>query len=193
MSFPRTHKSDPLDLCPRTAFENLYAVHAPAIKAYLAKRGWMEQADDIAQEVFLRAWRGRETFRRDSSFQTFLIGITRKVVVDFMRRRMREDRMQLSMQTARESPNERGIPGIPGSLDPVFTNACSRDLHRSIQQRITGLPAIYRQAVELSVLLGMNSTDAARQAGCPEKVFRNRLYRALKILRDCMREFSHRA
>jgi len=70
------------------AFERLYRHHAPRIFALALRmtrtRG---EAEDVTQEVFLRAWRSLGTFRRGSTFATWIHSIARNVVFDGSRTR----------------------------------------------------------------------------------------------------------
>src|SRR5512133_2168108 len=71
----------------REAFMQLVRVHQAGVRAFAhGLLGDRVLAEDIAQEAFLRAWRGLEKFRGEAAFATWLYAIARRVALDEVRR-----------------------------------------------------------------------------------------------------------
>jgi RNA polymerase sigma-70 factor (ECF subfamily) len=64
------------------AFERLYRMHLPRIHSLVRRMTGDRDADDVTQEVFVRAWRKLDTFRGDSAFGTWLYRLALNAVVE---------------------------------------------------------------------------------------------------------------
>ena len=82
-----------------SAFEELVTRYEKRVYAIaLRSSGSPEDAADITQEVFLKAWRSMESFRGDSGFSTWLFRITMNMCVDHARRRQTQPQTQPLVQ-----------------------------------------------------------------------------------------------
>ncbi len=115
------------------------------------------EADDLTQEVFLRAHTAMHAFRADSSSRTWLLAIARRVCSDALRRRYRVRRLR-----DRLSPPEP--VGLGSSLEPD-------DLVRRLEPE-------RREAFFLTQFLGLSYHEAAEVCGCPVGTIRSRVARA---------------
>ncbi len=80
----RTQKDD------RSAFSLIYERYSTSVLSYLYRMlGNLEDVESIAQEVFLRAFRFRATYRYPQKFSTWLFTITRNLAINYSRRRKR--------------------------------------------------------------------------------------------------------
>jgi RNA polymerase sigma-70 factor (ECF subfamily) len=127
-------------------------------------------AEDMAQEVFLKAYRSLASFRGDSTFATWLISIA----VNTFRSRLRAE----------------GQPLL--SLDPERTFATARSPLRSIEERqraeavrraVLNLPQRYRDAILLFYFEEKDLAESARVLGVPEGTLKARLHRGRELLR----------
>lgn len=125
--------------------------------AHLVDRG---AADDLTQEVYLRAMRKAPNFRGDSSARTWLLVIARRVAADEIRRRQRRRRLPVPAETIE-----------PDASGPHAVN----DL-------IAELPDERREAFVLTQLLGLSYAEAAEAAGVPIGTIRSRVARAREQL-----------
>src|SRR5574341_2183656 len=69
------------------------------------------EADDVTQDVFLRAWRALPSFRAESSGRTWLLSIARRACVDAIRRQSRWRRLTARLHTA-SVPATAGTPAV---------------------------------------------------------------------------------
>ena len=117
-------------------------------------------ADDLTQEVYLRAMRSVPRFRGDSSARTWLLTIARRTCADEIRTRQRRRRLP--------DPEERTEP------DPADAHALTSLVDR--------LPRDRREAFVLTQLLGLSYAQAAAAAEVPVGTIRSRVARAREQL-----------
>ena len=117
-----------------------------------------EAADDVTQEVFLRAYRALPRFRGDSSARTWLLSIARRTCADAIRDLRRRRRLVTRL--------ERPEP----VADP--TRAVS------VEALLAGLDPDRRQAFVLTQVLGLSYGEAAEVCDCPVGTIRSRVARA---------------
>jgi RNA polymerase sigma-70 factor (ECF subfamily) len=138
--------------------------------------GSMADADDLAQETFVRAWQRLETFAGEAKFSTWLCRIAMNACLNW---RHREGRRGNVHQTwADNTLNDAATH----PSDPAATERNHR-----VQAALARLPEKQRAAIVLTVYQEMNHAEAARTLGCTEatvswRVFaaRNKLKRWLK-------------
>ena len=145
----------------RDAFMQLVWVHQAGVRAFVhGLIGDRVLAEDIAQEAFLRAWRGLGAFRGDAAFATWLYTIARRAAVDEIRR-----------PAVRTVPvDEAAALADQRSSDPVLRG----DLERALQ----ALEPAQREAFLLVVVLGLSYQEVAGMTGCPGGTVASRVFRA---------------
>jgi RNA polymerase sigma-70 factor (ECF subfamily) len=133
-------------------------------------------ADDLAQEVFLTAWRAIGSFRSGSSFYTWLYRIAVNASLTFLKRRGREKN---------RAPFDENLAvaasGRPPASAPEGSSAAS-ELTARIDEAIAALPAHFRASFALVVDQGLSHADAARVLGCSENTVSWRMHKARKLL-----------
>jgi RNA polymerase sigma-70 factor, ECF subfamily len=117
-------------------------------------------ADDLTQEVYLRAMRSVGGFRGDSTARTWLLTVARRTAADEIRRRQRRRRLP--------RPVERHEPDHAG--------------HHALRALVAALPDDRREAFVLTQVLGLSYTEAADVAGVPVGTIRSRVARAREQL-----------
>ncbi|MEU6170034.1 sigma-70 family RNA polymerase sigma factor [Streptomyces tanashiensis] len=125
-----------------------------------------QAADDLTQEVFLRALTALPRFEGRSSARTWLLSIARRTVVDSLRRAAARPRLsdQDDWQTAAERAQPRGLPGFEDGI--------------ALAELLAAIPEERREAFVLTQLLGLSYAEAAESAGCPVGTIRSRVARA---------------
>jgi RNA polymerase sigma-70 factor (ECF subfamily) len=164
------------------AFGQLHAALRLAVRDFVASRhGFFgsDEIDEIAQEVFLRAWKNAPNFRRNASAKTYLFGIARNVLREALRRRAKGPLPFLR--------NLDDIEGRPHDF-PVDDNVPL--IAQAIERAKAELTAEQRKAFELVCIQGLTIADAAKRCDCSPNQFRNRLWRAKTKLRESLRRWS---
>jgi RNA polymerase sigma-70 factor (ECF subfamily) len=72
------------------AYERLYRAHLPRVYSLVRRMAGVDQADELTQDVFVRAWQKLHLFRGDSAFSTWLHRVAVNVVLEWMRSRRHE-------------------------------------------------------------------------------------------------------
>jgi RNA polymerase sigma-70 factor (ECF subfamily) len=128
------------------------------------------RAEEMAQEAFLRAWRGLAQWRRESSFSTWPFSLAANVYRTELKRFPEET---LPIEEARE-------PSHPaGQLQAVLMQRCAETVRRAV----LALPMRYREPVILFYFQEMDLSLAAATMGMPEGTMKARLSRARALLR----------
>jgi len=128
------------------------------------------RAEEMAQEAFLRAYRGLSQWRRDAVFSSWLFALATNLYRSELRR----------------------IPARAVSLDDIAEPADARasdggledqDRDLAVRRAVGALPAKYREALILFYFHDMDVTTAAQSLGLPEGTVKARLFRGRELLR----------
>ncbi|TDC42571.1 sigma-70 family RNA polymerase sigma factor [Micromonospora sp. KC213] len=136
------------------------------VRRFLAALVSPDEADDLAQETYLRAMRSLPSFAARSSARTWLLGIARRVAVDHVR-----------VATSRP----RTVP-LSDSSEPADPRYSGFDQRVTLEQIIAALPGDRREAFVATQLLGLSYAEAAEICGCPVGTIRSRVARAREDL-----------
>lgn len=136
---------------------------------------------DLTQDVFLRAFRGLGSFRRESSFSTWLMRITLNVTNSYFRsRRFLEGRRTCSIE---ESEIEK-MGQEEGVLEKTLAKQDKDKLHGAIR----GMKAIYREVVVLCCLEAKTYEEAAVILQVPRGTICSRMNKAFQMLKAALVE-----
>lgn len=165
----------------REAFGVLAARYYRMISVLALQRtGHRTDAEDIAQEALIRAYRALGALRDGDRFAAWLYNITLKLCIDWMRRRERRD-PPLPIDEEGDVPASRSAR----LARPDVSDALERDEER---QRILGtigaLPDKYRLVVTLRYMRRMSYKEIAVHLGEPPGTVANRLHRATRMLQE---------
>jgi RNA polymerase sigma-70 factor (ECF subfamily) len=151
----------------RDAFGELYRIHLPAV-GRLVRFRLGRPDEDLVADVFLRAWRGLDTYRdRGVPFAAWLYGIARHVSVDELRKRGR-------VESVEQVPDR--------AEDPMIAELLT--LHGAIDR----LPTEQRQVIELKYLVGMSNDEVAAATGTTAGAVNAKQWRALRALAEILGE-----
>jgi RNA polymerase sigma-70 factor (ECF subfamily) len=139
-----------------------------------------EDAEDVAQEAFLRAFRKLASFRAESKFSTWLISIT----INEARTRLRRQAL-VRMEPLDQLPDEdKGIsPALLRDWREIPSEAVERDEVRVLIQRaVEQLPEIYRQVFLLRDVEELTINETAEALNISIPTVKVRLHRARMML-----------
>jgi RNA polymerase sigma-70 factor (ECF subfamily) len=128
------------------------------------------RAEELAQEAFLRAWRGLASWRRESSFSTWLFALAANVYRNDLKR----------FPTVMVPMDDVAEPSGPAAQHDELAGR-SRD--ESVRRAVLALPPRYREPVVLYYFHEMDVGAAARTLRLPEGTVKARLSRARELLR----------
>ena len=161
----------------RAAFAEIVAAYQGRVGRLVQRLlGWQEDADDVVQEVFLRAWKSARRFRGESSLATWLTRIAVNACRKDRRRRLGRLRL-FGAAAARASSSPLQRPER-GDLDP--------DTFERVRRAVRKLPARYREIVVLRYLEEMPAEKVAQVLGVSRGAVDTRLHRAREKLRKSL-------
>ncbi len=165
------------------AFEPLVEKYRPRVYrlAYNVLRD-SEEAWDVAQEAFIRAWRALPAFRGQSAFYTWLFRIVMNVATDRARQRAARGRA-FGAERVSEEEWERTMPDQGERPDQAAARAQDRE---RIMGALAALPERHRAIIMLSDLEGLSYREIAQVLDIPMGTVMSRLHNARKRLRETM-------
>ena len=140
--------------------------------------GREEDARDVAQETFLRAFRALKGFKGQAKFSSWLYRITLNLCRDWMRRQKRTpvsptpEGIDLVELAGEATPSE--------SLDDLVAR---RQLGRAVSKAMAMLPEEQRTAIILKEYHGLTFQEIAELLDCPLSTVKTRLYQGLSVVR----------
>jgi RNA polymerase sigma-70 factor (ECF subfamily) len=153
--------------------------------------GNAEEAEDLAQEVFLRVYRARKKYRPRSKFSTWLFTIANNLALNSLRARQRKPVVPLAVNDSGPlgpRPQEQLVhdPGT-GPVQKVQ----KQELAAVIRQALDGLNERQRMAVVLNKFEDMNYAEIAEVMGLSTKAIKSLLSRARVNLRAALSAYVH--
>jgi RNA polymerase sigma-70 factor (ECF subfamily) len=136
-----------------------------------------EEARDLSQEAFLKAYRALGTFKKEARFSSWLYQIALNATRDRLRRRRRHP--DVSLDDMEERPDASLRDARPSALDLIE----SSDLSRLLAAAMAGLPDEQREVLILKEYEGLTFPEIAETLDVPLSTVKTRLYRGLVQLR----------
>ncbi len=144
-----------------------------------------EDAREVAQEAFIKAYRNLPGFRRDASFYTWIYRITVNLGIDFQRRAYRKRETELD--EARITPESAHHTG-PRPMATPRQNLERKQLAQQIRAAIDMLPTDQRTAIVLREIEGLSYKEIADAMGCAEGTVMSRLFYGRKKLQQILKD-----
>ncbi len=145
----------------------------------LRMTGNAEDAADMAQEAFIKAYNSLASYRGDSRFSVWLYRIVSNVCLDFLRARKRRQTVSLSVVDDEGEETELEISDESASPEKLLERSMTRDAVRRGLQELT---PEYRQILILRELQGMSYDEIAETLGLESGTVKSRIFRARKKL-----------
>jgi RNA polymerase sigma-70 factor (ECF subfamily) len=140
--------------------------------------GREEDARDLVQETFLRAFRALPGFRGQAKFSSWLYRIALNLCRDWIRRERRAPLVQV--------PEGIDVLDLAATAEPseqIESLVARRDIARRVEKLMAQLPEEQRTAIILKEYHGLTFQEIAELLGCPLSTVKTRLYQGLTVLR----------
>jgi RNA polymerase sigma-70 factor, ECF subfamily len=169
------------------AFEILIERHQALVIGTVGRMlGGFEGAEDIAQQVFVRAWRSADRYRPEAKFTTWLMTIARNLVFNEIKRRgkVKWSSMENEAGVTREFVDARSVDGS-GALS-------EREVQDAISQAIADLPEMQRMALVLRRYEDLPYEEIAAILGITLPAVKSLIFRAREELKKVLKPLLER-
>jgi RNA polymerase sigma-70 factor (ECF subfamily) len=140
--------------------------------------GREDDARDVCQEAFLRAFRALPGFKGQAKFSSWLYRITLNLCRDWIRRHRRAPVSQLP-----DGADPLELAAERGAVESIEDLAARRELSAAVEVAVAVLPEEQRTTIILKEYHGMTFQEIADLQGCPLSTVKTRLYQGLTVLR----------
>jgi RNA polymerase sigma-70 factor (ECF subfamily) len=167
------------------ALNDLMERHGQRIFHFLYRMlGNEEDANDLAQEAFVRVFQHRANFKPAARFTTWLYTIGGNLARNHHRWRSRHPTVSLDAPT---TDSERALGDtLPGQDVPPDDKAAAAECVQAVRLAVEQLPPDMREAIILCEWEELSMNDAAEVLNTTDKAVESRLYRARKLLRESL-------
>ena len=167
------------------ALEELVEIHQHAVTGTVVKMlGNVADAEDVAQQVFVRVWRSAARYQPSAKFTTWLFTITRNLVFNEIRRRQRKPVVSLE-----EREEEHfAVTSIDGEMKPD-ESALHAELEVAVEAAIQRLPEKQRLAVVLRRYQELPYEEIGEILGLSLPAVKSVLFRARAQLKEDLQKY----
>jgi RNA polymerase sigma-70 factor (ECF subfamily) len=151
-----------------SAFERLYRAHAARVHSLVRRMMGLETADDVTQDIFIRAWQKLGTFRGEAAFGTWLYRVAVNVI--------------LARRTSLGVERER-FPDSAEALDTAAGRPHAQDVAMDFDDAVSHLPDGARQVFVLHDVEGYKHEEIAAMLGIVPGTSKSQLHHARMALR----------
>lgn len=174
-----------------TAFDELVRRYKDRIYHVVFRfLGNHEDALDVSQEVFVRAYRGIRDFKGNAQIYTWLYSIAANLSRNKLRDGSRRGRNRGTSLEAFAMDAPGAAQEAAATSETPRTAASQREMEALLQRCLDELPDHYRMAFILRTFEDLSYEEIAAAMGCPAGTVKSRLNQARKMLRDRLRELS---
>lgn len=146
-----------------------------------------EDAEDLAQEVFVKAFSGIAGFRGQCSFYTWLYSIAFNTVISHRRRA--SSALHHNPETLSEVFGEEGNPyEVEDDAERPDATMERHELHRRLEAAVASLDEEHRAVIVLRDVEGFGYREIGQVLGCPTGTVKSRLHRARQALREQLKD-----
>jgi RNA polymerase sigma-70 factor, ECF subfamily len=169
------------------AFSGFTERYRKALRAHAYRMlGSFDDAEDMVQETFLRAWKRRETFEGRSSLRAWLYGISTNACIDFLRKHEDDRKPTASGELLwlQPYPDRLLEPTVPRSQHPDAATATRENIGLAFLAALQYLPAKQRAALILCDVLDWSAKEAAALLDMSVASINSSVQRARTTLRE---------
>ena len=164
------------------AFEALVLEHQNKVYSLALRMvGNEEDARDMAQEAFIRAFNSLASFRGESKFSVWLYRLTSNICIDFLRGRAKRRTVSLNWE---DEDGEEGELEIPDERFSPEARLERTELRESVRRGLDSLSPEYREILLLREINGQSYDEKSRALHQAEGTVKSRIFRARKKLSE---------
>ncbi len=145
-------------------------------------------AEELAQEVFLRVYRSRETYRAEARFSTWLYRIATNLGVNYVRD-TRHERNASTVYLDEADQDTGTTPDVADATPSVEINMLRDERLKAIRQHVLALPERQRMAVLMHKYEGLDYKQIGEVLKLSESATKSLLFRAYQTLREKLKDF----
>jgi len=145
-------------------------------------------AEELAQEVFLRVYRSRETYRAEARFSTWLYRIATNLGVNYARD-TRHERTASTVYLDETDPETGTSPDVADSTPGAEARMLRQERMNAIREHVMALPERQKMAVLMHKYEGMDYRQIGDVLKLSESATKSLLFRAYQTLREKLKEF----
>ncbi|MBQ6465148.1 MAG: sigma-70 family RNA polymerase sigma factor [Oscillospiraceae bacterium] len=162
------------------AFEGLVTAYEKnAYNLALRMLGDPQDAEDVTQEAFLKAYQSLSSFRLDSRFSVWLYRIVSNLCLDQLRRRQRRPEQSLTVENDEGEEAQQDVPDENFSPEALLERKLTRE---AVRRGLDALPDEQRQILLLRELEGMSYEEIGQALSLEPGTVKSRIFRARKRL-----------
>jgi RNA polymerase sigma-70 factor (ECF subfamily) len=169
-----------------SAFDELVlAFQGPIFNLAFRMTNSREDANDLTQEVFVKAYRAIDRFRGDAKFSTWLYALAANACRSRLRKTRRISFFEVKSLNDDGGPD--GAPAVPEPADPGDLPGKSmerEEVRSAIGRLVAGLPEEFRAVVVMRDMQGLSYEEIAVALKCSDGTVKSRLARGRARLRD---------
>lgn len=170
------------------ALNDLMDRHATPIFHFLCRMtGNEDDANDLAQETFVRIFKSRDIFRAEQKFSTWLFAIAANLARNHFRWRSRHPNVSLETQNPETEQSIGSM--LPASSQAPNDVALASERAEAVRKAVKNLPEDLREAIVLCEWEEHSVGEAATILETTPKAVESRLYRARQILRERLKSW----
>ena len=147
------------------------------------------EAQDVAQDAFIKAYKALPKFRGDSAFYTWLYRIAVNTAKNYLVARGRRPRNYSGLNKRQDDDDGFDPSMLLMSIDTPDRLAMTEELRKAIYDSISALPEDLRVAISLREYDGMSYEDIAKIMDCPIGTVRSRIFRARESIEKHIHDF----
>ena len=168
------------------AFAKLVKCHETNVyNLCLRMSGNPEDAMDLSQEAFIKAWRGIQFYKFESAFSTWLYRLTSNVCIDFLRKQKRRPTVSLTVEEE-ENAVELEVEDTAPSPEEQYLHA---ERSRAIAAAMAGLEEEFRVVLTLRVVEDLPYEEIAEIMQTSIGTIKSRIARARSKLQELLRPY----
>lgn len=161
------------------AFGQIYARYERQVYRFVYHMiGDPDDADDIKQDTFMKAYRSLATFRGECSLLTWLLKVAGNLCRDRLKSRSRRGEVALNLEVECDLRDTSDLGADPATLLE------RKDLNATVYRVLTGMPEAQRELIVLRDVEGLSYQQIADVLGCSVASVKLRLFRARRGFKD---------